>query len=169
MSNKVKVLFKGFDLRTPDIKDLNDILAPGPGAASRTHWLASCLIRRLRSPINGIDDVLAILRPRNTSWVRDRTIIAGLLANIPRCDYSRSESAITRTIIGHIGTVPYTSLLHGQPSMCESGGFSWCPATLDEVPIDLCTDNLMHAKGFGILAVDNTGVVMGSWVLPANN
>lgn len=44
-SNKVKVLFKGPKGGAPLIKDLDeDILAPGPRAVSRAHWLATSLI-----------------------------------------------------------------------------------------------------------------------------
>jgi hypothetical protein len=167
VSSEVKVLFKGSDPRNPDIRDLDaDILAAGPGTASRTHWLASSMIRRLRKPIHNVSDLLAILRPRSTSWVRDRTIIAALLAGVPECDFSRSESEITRDIIVHLGHVPYVSLLHGQPTMFESGGFSWCPATLDDMPIDACTDltgDFDASLQERMLHVDSKGVVTGEW------
>ncbi|KAJ6186445.1 hypothetical protein N7519_007746 [Penicillium mononematosum] len=108
MSTKVVVLFKGPKKDEPVIKDLDaDILAKSPGRVSRTHWLASTIISRLRRlEINYIDDILAILRPRSTSWVRDRTVIAALLTQIPNCDFSGSEGAMTRGIILHLGFVP---------------------------------------------------------------
>ncbi|KAK8139135.1 hypothetical protein PG984_002515 [Apiospora sp. TS-2023a] len=76
MPNTVKVLFKGDDSMAPDIKDLDtDILANCPSTASRTHWLASCMIRRVHKSYR-----------RSTSWLRDRTIITGFLARV-KWDY----------------------------------------------------------------------------------
>ncbi|KAI0856774.1 hypothetical protein F4860DRAFT_392215 [Xylaria cubensis] len=170
MSNRVKVLFKGTSSANPDIKDLDDdILAKDPGTVSRTHWLASLMISRLRSAtIEYIDDVLAILRPRSTSWVRDRTVIAGLLLRIPRLDVTRSESEITRAIIRHIGRVPYSALLHGMPTMSDVGSFSWCPPTLDDMPIDLTTDlNKRNAREVRMLHVSEKGAVTGRWYCEA--
>jgi hypothetical protein len=166
MSKEVKVLYKGPDGATPVIKDLDkDILAPEPGSVSRAHWLASSLIRRLRKPIDNVGDLLAILKPRFTSWARDRTEIAELLAGVPDCDYTRGESEITRDILMYLGAIPYSCLLHGKPTMCDSGGFSWCAATLDDMPIDLSTDMRggAHAKDDGLLDIDEDGAVEGYW------
>jgi tetratricopeptide (TPR) repeat protein len=166
MSKRVKVLFGRPDSSVPVIKDLDDdILATRPSTASRAHWLASSLIRRLRTPIDNVGDLLAILRPRITSWVRDRTAIAGLIVRVPKCDYNRGESEITRDIIIHLGSIPRTCLLHGHPTMSESDGFSWCPSTLDDMPIDLSTDMRGDSeyKQDRMLAVDEKGVVTGKW------
>ncbi|PKS05283.1 hypothetical protein jhhlp_008655 [Lomentospora prolificans] len=166
MSNRVKVLFKGVDSSNPDIKDLeHDILAKDPGSVSRTHWLASSMISRLRTAaIEYVDDILAILRPRSTSWVRDRTVIAGLLTGVRRCDYSRSEGEITRDIITHIGAIPHSALLHGMPTMFETGPFSWCPATLDDMPIDLGVDlDKRKTRDARMLRVSDKGAATGRW------
>ncbi|KAI0892006.1 hypothetical protein F4806DRAFT_282872 [Annulohypoxylon nitens] len=169
MSNTVKVLFKGSDSMTPDIKDLDhEILASSPATVSRTHWLASCMIRRVRKrgeATNHITDLLAILRPRTTSWLRDRTVITGLLAKV-KWDYTDDESEIIRKIIVHLGSVPYNSLLHGQSTMFEYGPFSWCPASFDDMPMDIGTDmngDLTHSKGNRMLEVDRKGVLTGLW------
>lgn len=166
MSTRVKVLFKGPDANTPIIKDLDkEILASGPGQASRAHWLASSLIRRLRQPIRGVGDLLAILRPRSTSFIRDRTIISGLLAGLPDCDYSRSETEITRDILTHVGSIPHTILLHGQATMCDSGPFSWSAATLDDMPVDIsmADEGRLELKRNTTVDVDHEGAVIGLW------
>ncbi|RYO99772.1 hypothetical protein DL766_001475 [Monosporascus sp. MC13-8B] len=166
LSKKVKVLFKGPDQNTPDIKDLDDdILAKHPGTVSRAHWLASSLVSRIRhATIEYVDDIVAVLRPRSTSRMRDRTVIAALLADVPRCDMNRSEGEITCDIIAHLGAVPHSSLLHGKPTMRETGPFSWCPATLDDMPIDLCTDlDERQARKERVIRVDEKGAVVGKW------
>jgi hypothetical protein len=107
MSTEVKVLFRGPKKGTYVIKDLDKhILAPGPGIVSRAHWVVSSLIQRLRKPCDNVGDLLAILRPRSTSWVRDRTAIAGLLARVPDSDYMQSKSEITQNILVHPGVIP---------------------------------------------------------------
>jgi len=159
--NEVKVLFKGPDPNTPDIRDLqNDLLADGPGTSSRAHWLATCLIKRLRKPIENLSDLLAILRPRSTSWIRDRTIISALLARVPNLNSKLSESEITQDILKHLGSLPHTSLLHGRPTMTDFDGFSWCPAILDELPIDTRRDGVNEDH---ILDIHPDGSITGYW------
>lgn len=157
MSHKVKVLFKGSDPTTADMRDLDEhILANDPGTSSRTHWLASSLIRRirqLRDSKSDLSDILAILRPRVTSWIRDRPIIASLLAEVPDPDFSLSEGEITQRLVAHIGTIRNSFLLHGHPTMTDAGRFSWCPADLDDVPINiqdgaLFNKNHVYAPGY---------------------
>lgn len=141
-SDNVKVLFRGRTPTEPDIRDLDEeILAKGPRDSSRTHWLATCAITRLRQSLHNLTDILAVIRPRSTSWIRDRTIIPSLLAEVSKRDFSRTESEMTQTLIKHyFDSVPHTALLHGCPTMTEYGGFSWCPTTLDEMPIDVRRD-----------------------------
>ncbi|KAI3330277.1 hypothetical protein F4824DRAFT_515825 [Ustulina deusta] len=160
MSGDVKVIFKGSDPTKPDIRDLEvEILARDPSMASHTHWLASSVIRRLRSPIRSLSDLLAILRPRSTSWVRDRTLIASLLANVPDPDFTRKESEIIQQLIKHIGFVPHATLLHDRPTMTDSGGFSWCPATLDDLPIKVEETDDNDDR----LTVQHDGSIVGYW------
>jgi len=49
--------------------------------------------------------------------------------------------------------------------MCDYGGFSWCPATLDDMPVDLSTDmeGDSDAKEEELLDVDHKGAVEGYW------
>lgn len=160
MSCDVKVIFKGSDPTKPDIRDLEaEILARDPATSSRTHWLASSVIRRLRNPIGSLSDLLAILRPRSTSWVRDRTLIASLLANVPNPDFTRKESEITQQLIKHLGFVSHATLLHAHPTMTDSGGFSWCPATLDDMPIKVEETDEDDDR----LVVQKDGSVIGYW------
>ena len=166
MSKEVKILFKGPDPDKPDLKDLDDeILAKHPGTASRAHWLATLLILRIRhATIEYVGDILAILRGRSTSWMRDRTVVAALLADVPRCNMDRPEHEITQDIMIHLGAVPYSSLLHGKPTMKDTGPFSWCPATLDDMPIDLCEDlDERKTRKDRIVRVDAHGAVVGKW------
>ncbi|KAH6640307.1 hypothetical protein F5144DRAFT_544516 [Chaetomium tenue] len=169
MSRKVRVLFKDPTREdgVPVIKDLDDdILARGPAGASRAHWLATTLIRRLRKPIDNIGDLLAILSPRSTSWTRDRTIIAALLAGLPDCDFTVGESLITSQILKYVGRIPYACLLHGKPTMRTRGGFSWCAATLDDMPVDIASDldgGRLNHTSHNMLEIDETGAVEGRW------
>ncbi|KAF8852654.1 hypothetical protein BDZ45DRAFT_678153 [Acephala macrosclerotiorum] len=166
MSNRVKVLFKGPTDSEPLIKDLDDdILAKGPAFASRAHWLATSLIQRLRQRVDHVGDLLAILSARSTSYVRDRTIIAGLLAGVPGCDFDAGESTITKSILEYLGRIPYSCLLHGKATMREQGGYSWCAATLDDMPVDLSEDLMggLYAKDDALLEIDENGAVNGEW------
>ncbi|GAP84322.1 putative kinesin light chain [Rosellinia necatrix] len=166
MSKKVKILFKGSDPNKPDLKDLDDeILAKHPGTSSRAHWLATLLILRIRrATIEYVGDILTILHGRSTSWVRDRTVVAALLADVPRCDMGGPEYKITQDIMKHLGAVPHSSLLHGKPTMQDTGPFSWCPATLDDMPIDLCEDlDEREARKERIVRIDANGAVVGKW------
>ena len=94
--------------------------------------------------------------------MRDRTVIAGLLARIPNCDYTRGESEITRDILLYLGAIPASCLFHGNPTMCDLGGFLWCAATLDDMPVNLSTD-LEAGTQVGLLQIDEDGAVEGNW------
>lgn len=166
-SNKVKVLFKGSN-NGPVLKDLDsDILAKSPDRASRAYWLATTLIKQLRSPIEDVGDLLAILSPRSTAKLRDRTVVAALLADVPDFESlgSSEESLITRSILRYLGKIPSTCLLHGKPTMCDLGPFSWSAATLDDMPVDISKD--MEADSdeasASFLKIDERGAVEGIW------
>jgi hypothetical protein len=169
MSKKVVFLF-----RSPRPKDsgpaqihLDSILAKNPASSSQIHWMVSCMIRRLcksAEPTHHIRDILIILKPRATSWIRDRAVIAGLLAKAD-LDFREDGEHLTRAIISHFGRLPYSCLLHGRPTMASFGPYSWCPNSLDEMPIDKGTDmngDLSHPEGIRMLEVVD-GVVSGLW------
>jgi hypothetical protein len=45
--------------------------------------------------------------------------------------------------------------------MCDFGGFSWCPATLDDMPVDLSTDmeGGSDAKEEELIDIDHKGAI----------
>jgi len=163
MSKKVKVLYKGPD--GPVIKDLDeDILAQDPRYCTRAHWIASTIIRRLRKPIESITDLLAVLKPRNTSWPRDRMIIAGLLVGLDDFDYTKRPDEITKAIIERCYTMEQSSLFHGQATMADSGGWSWCPTSLYDLPSNSLGDMFEEGSvGDPTCVVDVNGVIAGHW------
>ncbi|KAL8339741.1 hypothetical protein RB601_006043 [Gaeumannomyces tritici] len=171
ISKRVKVLFKSPDTSNggnarPVIKDLDDdVLARGPGVASRAHWLATTLIHRLRKPIGNVGDLLAILSPRSTSWVRDRTAIAALLVGVPDCDFTLGESLITTKVLEYLGKIPHACLLHGKSTMRNRGEYSWCAATLDDMPVDSSSDLAggPASESLSLLEIDEAGAAEGRW------
>lgn len=168
MSEKVKVLYKGPDRNTPLMKDLDDdILAKDPASASRAYWLASWLIRRLRQKVGNIPDLLAILKPRYTTKSKDRVEIAGLLAGIRDLNYNAFEGDLIQDILRSFGAIPHSCLLHGTSTLRDSGKFSWCPTSLDDMPIDLSNHMMSSANKTlnknTLLEIDPTGAVKGLW------
>ena len=187
----VKVLYKGPDPDNPLIKDLDrDILAVDPRYATRAHWIASSIIRRLRRPIENVRDLLSILRPRSTCRTADRTSISGLLADLepstcPQCNESpflatkgmKQEEAApirkriknhikthtTRRVLTKLGKVGYTSLIHGLEPMHDSGAFSWTPQALHKMSVHSGGDLRPGIFGDGLLSVDVEGRAVGSW------
>ncbi|KAK6542376.1 hypothetical protein TWF694_006333 [Orbilia ellipsospora] len=136
MSKCIKVVFKkaGGGPGEYVIKDLDDdILSRDPGISHPAHWIASRMIRRLRKPIDNVGDLLAILKPRSTSWARDKMIIAGLLAGV-QVYYTMSPTDLTKSIIRKLKEIKITNLFHGSTTICESGGWSWCPNNLYDMP-----------------------------------
>ncbi|GAB1316311.1 hypothetical protein MFIFM68171_06521 [Madurella fahalii] len=166
MSKTVKVLFKNPNpnSRRPLIKDLDeDILAASPASASRGYWLATTIVQRLRQhKVTGAGDLLAVLRCRSTSWVRDRTVIAALLAQVKDCDFSAKESAITEKILSHVGHISVAALLHGKPTIRDFGSFSWCAATLDDMPVDVVAD-MGGGKPAAQVDINAAGGAVGCW------
>ncbi|KAF3936357.1 hypothetical protein ABW20_dc0104203 [Dactylellina cionopaga] len=136
MSKTIKVIFKKpGSVNEQVIKDLDDdILAKDPSQCSRAHWIASHMIRRLRSrEISNISDLVAILKPRSTSWDRDRMIILGLLAGI-EVDYAMAPATITMNICKKFRNLSFGSLLHDKATISEKDGWSWCPTYLYDMP-----------------------------------
>jgi tetratricopeptide (TPR) repeat protein len=168
MSEKVKVLYKGPDRNTPLMKDLDeDILAKDPASASRAYWLASSLIRRLRQKVGNVPDLLAVLKPRFTTKSKDRVEIAGLLAGIRDLNYNAFEGDLIQDILRSFGAIPHSCLLHGTPTLRDSGKFSWCPTSLDDMPIDLSSHMMSNANKTlnkdDLLEIDPAGAVKGWW------
>ncbi|KAF3933801.1 hypothetical protein ABW20_dc0105803 [Dactylellina cionopaga] len=112
--------------RLVDLDD--DILAKDPVGVHPAYWIASRIIRRIRKAgqLDNVSDLLAILKPRHTSWPRDRIVIAGLLAGI-EVDYQMSEASITQAVFQKFKRISFSGLVHSEQTITEAGGWSWCP------------------------------------------
>jgi hypothetical protein len=150
-SRKVKIVFKD------SIKDLDvDILCKIE--KSSYGYAAKEAIERLRNNDDNkameIEKLLAALRPRYTSWLKDRAAIAGLLAGIaiPDLNQDTFQRDTYRNILKEIGYVSHGHLFHKSVTM--SGSFSWCATSLFELP---STDKEAE------LRVKEDGAVVGPW------
>jgi hypothetical protein len=91
-------------------------------------------------------------------------IIAGLLAELPDYDYYKhSMTEITRAVLIHVRDIPRSCLLHGHATMCDTGGFSWCPVSLYDLPADSVGDLLIKKSKDRTLTVDSESGVTGFW------
>ncbi|RMJ03405.1 hypothetical protein CDV36_015060 [Fusarium kuroshium] len=142
MSGNVKVIFKeAGEGSKPIVKDMDkDILARDPSSCSRAHWIASQVLRRLRKPITNVSELLSVLKPRTTSWQRDKMIIAALLAGVEGVSYKEKEADITRAILDKLYKIEFPSLLHGLDTVTETGAWSWCPPLLYDMPAVAASD-----------------------------
>ena len=142
------------------IKNLDkDILAFHPAYSSRTHWIASSLVRQLRGQQFGsIGDILKVLRTRSTLWLRDLMVVAALLTgHIPKVDTPGFIAHITRDIILGLVEIEESFLYHGHSTMTLKKGFPWCPFSLLDGNVLNNTDR--QEKVY----VDEEGAVSGSW------
>ncbi|RVD87010.1 uncharacterized protein DFL_005259 [Arthrobotrys flagrans] len=163
MAKRIKVVYKKPGYNEPIIKDLDDdILAKDPTRCSRAHWIASNIIRRLREPIESVSSLLAILKPRSTSWPRDRIMIAGLLAGI-EVSYSMTPTAITKAIFGKIKNISHSSLLHQETSISEFGGWSWCPNYLYDLPASPPGEFKRLLLSGRSCIIDKNGAILGEF------
>ncbi|KAK6496863.1 hypothetical protein TWF481_001847 [Arthrobotrys musiformis] len=163
MARRIKVVYKKPGYNEPIIKDLDDdILAKDPTRCSRAHWIASNIIRRLREPIESVSSLLAILKPRSTSWPRDRMMIAGLLAGI-EVSYSMTPTEITKAIFRKIKRISHSSLMHQETSIAESGGWSWCPNHLYDLPAAPPGDFSRLLMSGRSCIIDKNGAILGEF------
>jgi hypothetical protein len=173
MSKRIKVLYKGRDRKTPLIKDLDDdILARDPGRATRAHWIATLVIKRLREKVSTVNDVLAILEHRAVSKKEDRMRCAGLFAQLPekhlqelmKLEDTRDEAAdITSEILKKLGEIGHDSLYHRKHPMSKSGPFSWAPKNLFDIPYTSLGDLGGNEIADNILTVHEDGTIEGDW------
>ncbi|RSL47579.1 hypothetical protein CEP51_015756 [Fusarium floridanum] len=159
MSNQVYVIFGNTPI------PLEKILAQSPATAHPVHWLATTMIKRLRTPIDDVGDILHILKPRSTSWPRDKTRIAALLAGVPNFDDSEDESVMTQDILKYLGKIPSLSLLHGEPTMRSFGSWSWCPSTLFHMPAapSINVESRKMSDFLSLLDITSEGGLRGKW------
>jgi len=149
-SRKVKVVFKD-SIEDLEVDILSKIKKNSEGYA------AKAAIERLRSgQIKDIEDLLVALRHRYTSWLKDKAAIAGLLVGIPIPDSNRDtfQRDTYRRILKRVGSISHDHLFHGSVTM--SGGFSWCPTSLFQLP---------SATRKADLNVNENGEVVGPWIL----
>lgn len=143
----VKVLFKDPNLNNtePLIKDLDtEVLIPAENYSglrwgrvpSHAHLSVSTIVRCIRhseteAKIKSLSHLMRILRPRTTSWAKDRMILAALLC-LPSDDVntSRTISQLTTDILRRLRTFPMSYLFHGEAPISPFGAFSWCPPSL---------------------------------------
>jgi hypothetical protein len=120
-SRKVKIVFKG-----PLIKDLDEILAKAPSGFARDG-----IVKLRNKSITNVDDLLATLGPRHTSWPRDLAIISGLLVGV-KIQSDASQQGIYKRVLQKMETVNHGHLFHNLLTMSE--GYSWCPVSLLDLP-----------------------------------
>ena len=157
---KVSVIYQGPNNARPyTLKNLDtDVLADHPAYFSRGHLVASSLVEQLREqPFNNIRDILKVVRTRSTSWPRDLLIVAALLTeHKPNVNDSNFIALTTRDIVIGLVVIEDSVLYHGQATMTEKGGWSWCPMSLLDV-------QLRTKDTFDEVYVDEQGAVTGSW------
>lgn len=167
VSPRVKVLVRhSDDPANPLLLDLDDeILAFGPECISRAHWIAKAWIRRLREPIDDLGDISAILSRRTSKYARDQAVVAVLLADVPDLKVEASEAEIHEKTLLYLGKVTHAGLMHGQPTLTNSKGFSWSPCAVTDMRIGLPADIESRAASdyFGMLDVFQGGSVRGEW------
>lgn len=155
-SRKVKMIFKG--QHGPIIKDLDeDILdkeiISKERKANSPRTEASRIIRRLRTEITTLNDLLIVLSPRYTSWPEDIATIAALLVGVTR-EIHQQETY--KNILKKLRYLSPGHLFHNAATM--SNGFSWCPTKLFDLPLDSST---------ACLTISEHGDIQGAWrVIP---
>jgi hypothetical protein len=151
-SKRVKIIFKG-----SVIKDLDTDILSKSAADSPRHKIATGVIVNLRRKrIETVNDLLAVLASRSTSWPRDMAVIAALLVgiNIPT---DANQQGIYKTLLHHFGDIRQGHLFHRSATM--SGGFNWCPTNLLDMPMASAATK----SGRDRLEIDRWGRAMGEW------
>ncbi|RYP37608.1 hypothetical protein DL768_010851 [Monosporascus sp. mg162] len=125
-------------------------------------------------------DLLAIIQPRSVCRIEDKTTIAGLLADLPPTDCQHCNEVptdasskhrakehlkklTTKRVLRRLPKLAHASLLHGKPTLCDSGLFSWVFAAVYDMPVEMAGDLEDSALGSLSLSVDSMGGVTGSW------
>src|SRR5271170_4554736 len=145
-SRKVKVLFRG-----SVIKDLDQDILANPENSAR-HAIAAKVIQNLRTRgIDELNQLLAILGPRHTSWPRDMAIISGHLTGIA-INPAASQQSLYQEILKKIGKVSHEHLFHNAAPMAK--GFSWCPTSIFDMP---------QSSKISDLIIEKNGEIRGQW------
>ncbi|KAI0896193.1 hypothetical protein F4806DRAFT_496312 [Annulohypoxylon nitens] len=83
-----------------------------------------------------LSDLLSVLLRRTTSWEKDRMLIAGLMCQdrySGDCllkNPNTSGPEITQLILGTLGSIEVTDLLHSEDTISNYGPWSWCPQSI---------------------------------------
>lgn len=138
----VKVLFKDPNPNNvePLIKDLDTEVLVAHHQLGRVpscaHLSVSRIVRSIQRAESGkrilsLPLLMRILRPRTTSWAKDRMILAALLCLPPDdVDTSRTSSQLTMNILVGMPQIPASYLFHGEVPINPFGAYSWCPPSL---------------------------------------
>ncbi|KUI64372.1 Serine/threonine-protein phosphatase 6 regulatory ankyrin repeat subunit B [Cytospora mali] len=158
-SHKVKILFKarndGYVIKDLDVDILAEIKP-----SSWYHDTAESIRKLRHASIQSLNDLLTILKPRDTSKPRDVPIISGILAGV-HVDGRLSQQEIYQRILRKLGKVAQGHLFHKSATM-SSPGFSWCPTNILEMPQAEDGDNQ-------VLKLHENGDLEGVWKVYATD
>ena len=129
-SRKVKVIFKGRCGLV--IKDLDEEILAKENDPNSPRKEASRIIRNLRKKLTSLNDLLTALGPRHTSWPKDLATISALLVGVVPDELQQNTY---KNILQKIGRLSPGHLFHNAATM--SAGFSWCPTSLFNMPLDM--------------------------------
>ncbi|XP_014554818.1 hypothetical protein COCVIDRAFT_17526 [Bipolaris victoriae FI3] len=167
----IKVVFRNATDNRPVVKSLREIFAGSERLDAKPVYKAvSDVIKRVMGDPgkshDPVSQISAILNPRYTCWLKDRSYIAALLADLDsiegeknsatELDPTWNEKKFTQFTIKKAGKISPSSLLHGNVTMSYSGNWSWCPLSIFDMPQGTSKHNM--------LTVDkNRGTVSGDW------
>ncbi|CAI7641948.1 unnamed protein product [Penicillium bialowiezense] len=159
MSPNVQVIFRDDD--GPITKDLDkDILeAKSNDSSSPFHGVARRMLQRLRGKkVGQLNDLLAILGSRHTSWPRDMAIISGLMMGIELPE-TFAHQKIYQEILQELGEISHAHLFHNSATMAN--GYNWCPTNIYDLPVTLPEK---------FLQIEKNGNLFGEWdIMPLDH
>lgn len=150
MSQKVKVIFKDASTSGLIAKDLDEDILNTP---SNEHSIAKTMLKKLRGEqrVTQLNDLLAILGSRYTSWPRDMAIISGLMMGIELPE-DFAHQTIYQEILQNVNGISHAHLFHNSATMAK--GYNWCPTTIFELPV---------TSQNGTLEIEENGTLFGKW------
>ncbi|KAI5805656.1 hypothetical protein DFH27DRAFT_552468 [Peziza echinospora] len=126
---------------------------------SNGHRIASCILAQYRrGGVWRVNEILAMLKPRTTSWAADMPIITALLAELQSADIANlSQLKINQAIFEKFPCLMPENLFHtGQSGV---GGFAWCPASILDLGVTHWTVDDSNVEQF----VLPNGDICGLW------
>ncbi|KAF3921857.1 hypothetical protein AA313_de0208295 [Arthrobotrys entomopaga] len=166
-SKNLYVIFKGKD-GEPVLKNVaRDVLAQKHHRSSGAHWIATGILKRLSYfDEESASSLLAIIKSRTTSWETDRITIAALLSGLEEIPRNVIESDFTKKILLRMPYLHSSAFFHDKPTITQSGGWSWCPHNLYDMPA-VSQGNLIvdiHDSMFDPPhLIDSDGFATGYW------